>query len=46
MTRRRRMPTPLWTAEFVIWCVAMVLLFAAGGVLLAVIASNLHWGWQ
>lgn len=44
MTRRHRAPTPLWTTEFVIWCVAMVLLSGAGGVLLAVIASHMQWG--
>lgn len=43
MTGRRRKLGPLWTAEFVAWCVMMVLLSAAGGVLVAVVAPRLRW---
>lgn len=37
---RHRRPAPLWSTEFVVWCLAAVLTSAAGGVWLGFALSG------
>jgi hypothetical protein len=38
--RRHRARQRLWTVEFAVWCVAMLLISAAAGVFLTLIAEH------